>query len=180
MGIMAERTGEANDSFFKSKRIDQLLERLKKNPNVTGLKLLNIGGRYDRRRTSEKWSRGISEMDELSMEEKKIVCHQTAMQMVILWGTLEVIVIGFLVWAAFQYPEIIPSFNRITDLVNSNFEHSGTRAKRIGAIIVSLPALLPLIATVLIPLIGVLPDAESTWSEGQRRSCLINGAWKQI
>ena len=30
MGIMAERTGEANDSFFKSKRIDQLLERLKK------------------------------------------------------------------------------------------------------------------------------------------------------
>lgn len=103
----------------------------------------------------KKWSRGISEMDELSMEEKKIVCHQTAMQMVILWGTLEVIVIGFLVWAAFQYPEIIPSFNRITDLVNSNFEHSGTRAKRIGAIIVSLPALLPLIATVLIPLIGV-------------------------
>ncbi|WP_270421388.1 hypothetical protein [Acidaminococcus massiliensis] len=83
----------------------------------------------------KKWSRGISEMDELSMEEKKIVCHQTAMQMVILWGTLEVIVIGFLVWAAFQYPEIIPSFNRITDLVNSNFEHSGTRAKRIGAII---------------------------------------------
>lgn len=55
---MAERTGEANDSFFKSKRIDQLLERLKKNPNVTGLKLLNIGGRYDRRRTSEKMEPG--------------------------------------------------------------------------------------------------------------------------
>ena len=99
----------------------------------------------------KKWSRGISEMDELSMEEKKIVCHQAAMQMVVLWGALELMVIGFLVWAAFQYPEIIPSFNRITDLVNSNFEHSGTRAKRIGAIIVSLPALLPLIATVLIP-----------------------------
>lgn len=43
----------------------------------------------------KKWSRGISEMDELSMEEKKIVCHQTAMQMVILWGTLEVIVYRF-------------------------------------------------------------------------------------
>lgn len=103
----------------------------------------------------KKWSRGISEMDELSMEEKKIVCHQVAMQMVVLWGALELMVIGFLVWAAFQYPEIIPSFNRITDLVNSNIEHSGTRTKRIGAIIVSLPALLPLIATVLIPMIGV-------------------------
>ena len=103
----------------------------------------------------KKWSRGISEMDELSMEEKKIVCHQAAMQMVVLWGALELMVIGFLVWAAFQYPEIIPSFNRITDLVNSNIEHSGTRVKRIGAIIVSLPALLPLATVVLIPMIAI-------------------------
>ncbi len=103
----------------------------------------------------KKWSRGISEMDELSMDEKKTVCHQAAVQMVILWGAIEIVVVGFLIWAASQYPEIIPGFNRITDLVNSNFEHSGTRAKRIGAIIVSLPALLPLIAAVSVPMIAV-------------------------
>lgn len=103
----------------------------------------------------KKWSRGISEMDELSMDEKKTVCHQAAVQMVFLWGAIEIVVVGFLIWAAFQYPEIMPGFDRITNLVNSNFEHSGTRAKRMGAIIVSLPALLPLIAAVLIPMIGV-------------------------
>lgn len=103
----------------------------------------------------KKWSRGISEMDELSMDERKTVCHQAAVQMVILCGAIEIVVVGFLIWAALQYPEIIPGFNRITDLLNSNFEHSGTRAKRIGAIIVSLPALLLLIATVLIPMIGI-------------------------
>ena len=103
----------------------------------------------------KKWSQGISEMDELSMDEKKTVCHQAAVQMVILWGAIEIVVVGFLIWAASQYPEIIPGFNRITDLVNSNFEHSGIRAKRIGAIIVSLPALLPLIAAVSIPMIAV-------------------------
>jgi len=103
----------------------------------------------------KKWSRGISEMDELSMDEKKTVCHQAAVQMVILWGAIEIVVVGFLIWAASQYPEILPGFNRITDLVNSNFGHSGTRAKRIGAIIVSLPALLPLIAAVSIPMIAV-------------------------
>lgn len=103
----------------------------------------------------KKWCREISEMDELSMDEKKIVCHQAAVQMVILWGAIEIVVVSFLIWVAFQYPEIIPGFKRINDLVNSNFEHSGTRAKRIGAIIVSLPALLPLIATVSIPMIAV-------------------------
>ncbi|WP_276692512.1 hypothetical protein [Acidaminococcus massiliensis] len=103
----------------------------------------------------KKWSRGISEMDTLSMEEKKIVCHQAAMQMVVLWGALEVIVIGLLVWVAFQYPAIMSGFDRLTDLLNSNFSYSGTQTRRRGAIIVSLPALLPLATVVLIPMIAI-------------------------
>lgn len=101
-----------------------------------------------------QWSRGIPEMEEMSLEEKKKICHEVALQLLILSAGATLIMIFIYSWMALTNPGIMEHTSRMAEMVNQNFEHHHTRALRMEAVLVSMFGMLPEIFMILVPILG--------------------------
>ena len=102
-----------------------------------------------------KWSKGISEMDVLSLAEKEIVCNKVAKQLFVICVTIGTLILIAIIAGMFEYPWLLDYMTDTANAVNQNLSTTHSQAGRAGGTMASLPRMLPVLAAMLIPTMAV-------------------------
>lgn len=102
-----------------------------------------------------KWSKGVPEMDVLSLAEKEIVCNKVAKQLFVICVTIGTLILIAIIAGMFEYPWLLDYMTDTANTVNQNLSTAHSQAGRAGGTMVSLPRMLPVLAAMLIPTIAV-------------------------
>lgn len=102
-----------------------------------------------------KWSKGVPEMDVLSLAEKEIVCNKVAKQLFVICITIATLILIAIIAGMFEYPWLLDYMTDTSDTVNQNLSTAHSQAGRAGGTMASLPRMLPVLAAMLIPTIAV-------------------------
>ena len=102
-----------------------------------------------------KWSKGISEMDVLSLAEKEIVCNKVAKQLFVICVTIATLILIAIIAGMFEYPWLLDYMTDTENTVNQNLSTAHSQAGRAGGTMASLPRMLPVLAAMLIPTMAV-------------------------
>ena len=102
-----------------------------------------------------KWSKGVPEMDVLSMAEKEIVCNKVAKQLFVICVTIATLILIAIIAGMFEYPWLLDYVTNTSNTVNHNLSTAHSQAGRAGGTMASLPHMLPGLAVMLIPTMAV-------------------------
>ena len=102
-----------------------------------------------------KWSKGIPEMDVLSLAEKEIVCNKVAKQLFVICVTIATLILIAIIAGMFEYPWLLDYMTDTANTTNQNLSTAHSQAGRAGGTMASLPRMLPVLAAMLIPTIAV-------------------------
>lgn len=102
-----------------------------------------------------KWSKGISEMDVLSLAEKEIVCNKVAKQLFVICVTIATLILIAIIAGMFEYPWLLDYMTDTANTTNQNLSTAHSQAGRAGGTMASLPRMLPVLAAMLIPTMAV-------------------------
>ena len=102
-----------------------------------------------------KWSKGVPEMDVLSLAEKEIVCNKVAKQLFVICVTIGTLILIAIIAGMFEYPWLLDYMTDTANTVNQNLSTAHSQAGRAGGAMASLPRMLPVLAAMLIPTIAV-------------------------
>ena len=102
-----------------------------------------------------KWSKGISEMDVLSLAEKEIVCNKVAKQLFVICVTIATLILIAIIAGMFEYTWLLDYMTDTANTVNQNLSTAHSQAGRAGGTMASLPRMLPVLAVMLIPTMAV-------------------------
>ena len=98
-----------------------------------------------------KWSKGISEMDVLSLAEKEIVCNKVAKQLFAICVTVVTLILIAIIASMFEYPWLLDYMTNTSNTVNQDLSTAHSQAGRAGGTIASLTHMLLVLAVMLIP-----------------------------
>lgn len=98
-----------------------------------------------------KWSKGVPEMDVLSMAEKEIVCNKVAKQLFVICVTIGTLILIAIIAGMFEYPWLLDYMTDTANTVNQNLSTAHSQAGRAGGTIASLTHMLLVLAVMLIP-----------------------------
>ena len=98
-----------------------------------------------------KWSKGISEMDVLSLAEKEIVCNKVAKQLFAICVTVSTLILIAIIAGMFESPWLLDYMTDTANTTNQNLSTAHSQAGRAGGTMASLPRMIPVIAAMLIP-----------------------------
>ena len=102
-----------------------------------------------------KWSKGVPEMDVLSLAEKEIVCNKVAKQLFVICVTIATLILIAIIAGMFEYPWLLDYMTDTANTTNQNLSTAHSQAGRAGGTMASLPRMLPVLAAMLIPTILV-------------------------
>ena len=102
-----------------------------------------------------KWSKGVPEMDVLSLAEKEIVCNKVAKQLFVICVTIATLILIAIIAGMFEYPWLLDYMTDTANTTNQNLSTAHSQAGRAGGTKASLPRMLPVLAAMLIPTIVV-------------------------
>lgn len=102
-----------------------------------------------------KWSKGVPEMDVLSLAEKEIVCNKVAKQLFIVCVTIATLILIAIIVSMFEYPWFLDYMTDTANTTNQNLSTAHSQAGRAGGTMASLPRMIPVLAAMLIPTIAV-------------------------
>ena len=102
-----------------------------------------------------KWSKGISEMDVLSLAEKEIVCNKVAKQLFVICVTIATLILIAIIAGMFEYPWLLDYMTDTANTTNQNLSTAHSQAGRAGGTMASLPRMIPVLAAMLIPTMAV-------------------------
>lgn len=102
-----------------------------------------------------KWSKGIPEMDVLSLAEKEIVCNKVAKQLFVICVTIAALILIAIIAGMFEYPWLLDYMTDTANTTNQNLSTAHSQAGRAGGTMASLPRMLPVLAAMLIPTMAV-------------------------
>lgn len=102
-----------------------------------------------------KWSKGVPEMDVLSLAEKEIICNKVAKQLFIICVTIATLILIVIIAGMFEYPWLLDYITDTANTTNQNLSTAHSQAGRAGGTMASLPRMLPVLAAMLIPTIAV-------------------------
>lgn len=102
-----------------------------------------------------KWSKGVPEMDVLSLAEKEIVCNKVAKQLFIICVTIATLILIAIIASMFEYPWFLDYMTDTANTTNQNLSTAHSQAGRAGGTMASLPRMIPVLAAMLIPTIAV-------------------------
>ena len=102
-----------------------------------------------------KWSKGVPEMDVLSLAEKEIVCNKVAKQLFVICVTIATLILIAIIAGMFEYPWLLDYMTDTANTTNQNLSTAHSQAGRAGGTMASLPRMLPVLAAMLIPTIAV-------------------------
>lgn len=102
-----------------------------------------------------KWSKGVPEMDVLSLTEKEIVCNKVAKQLFVICVTIATLILIAIIASMFEYLWLLDYMTDTANTTNQNLSTAHSQAGRAGGTMASLPRMLPVLAAMLIPTIAV-------------------------
>ncbi len=102
-----------------------------------------------------KWSKGVPEMDVLSLAEKEIVCNKVAKQLFIICVTIATLILIAIIVSMFEYPWFLDYMTDTANTTNQNLSTAHSQAGRAGGTMASLPRMIPVLAAMLIPTMAV-------------------------
>ena len=102
-----------------------------------------------------KWSKGVKEMDVLSLQEKEIVCNKVAKQLFIICTTISTLILIAITFGMLESPELLEYMTHIADSVNRGSRGAHLQSPHASSGLTSVFSILPLLAVMLIPTIVV-------------------------
>ncbi len=102
-----------------------------------------------------KWSKDIPEMDVLSLAEKEVVCNTVAKQLFVICVTMATLILIAIIVGMFESPWLLEYITNTADIVNQNSRTVHFQVGQSGGTMASLSRMIPVLATMLIPTIGV-------------------------
>ena len=98
-----------------------------------------------------KWSKGVPEMDVLSLAEQEIVCNRVAKQLFAICVTVVTLILIAIIAGMFEYPWLLDYMTDTANTTNQNLSTAHSQAGRAGGTMASLPRMIPVLAAMLIP-----------------------------
>lgn len=98
-----------------------------------------------------KWSKGVPEMDVLSLAEKEMVCNKVAKQLFAICVTVGTLILIVIIAGMFESPWLLDYMTDTANTTNQNLSTAHSQAGRAGGIMASLPRMIPVLAAMLIP-----------------------------
>lgn len=98
-----------------------------------------------------KWSKGVPEMDVLSLAEQEMVCNKVAKQLFAICVTVVTLILIAIIAGMFEYPWLLDYMTNTANTTNQNLSTAHSQAGRAGSTIASLTYMLPVLAVMLIP-----------------------------
>lgn len=98
-----------------------------------------------------KWSKGVPEMDVLSLAEKEIVCNKVAKQLFAICVTVSTLILIAIIAGMFESPWLLDYMTDTANTTNQNLSTAHSQAGRAGGTMASLPRMIPVLAAMLIP-----------------------------
>ena len=98
-----------------------------------------------------KWSKGVPEMDVLSLAEKEIVCNKVAKQLFVICVTIGTLILITIIAGMFESPWLLDYMTDTANTTNQNLSTAHSQAGRAGGTMASLPRMIPVLAAMLIP-----------------------------
>ena len=98
-----------------------------------------------------KWSKGVPEMDVLSLAEKEIVCNKVAKQLFAICVTIGTLILIAIIAGMFESPWLLDYMTDTANTINQNLSTAHSQAGRAGGTMASLPRMIPVLAAMLIP-----------------------------
>ena len=102
-----------------------------------------------------KWSKGVREMDVLSLQEKEIVCNKVAKQLFIICTTISTLILIAITFGMLESPELLEYMTHAADSVNRGSHSAHLQSPHASSGLTSVFSILPLLAVILIPTIAV-------------------------
>lgn len=102
-----------------------------------------------------KWSKGVPEMDVLSLAEKEIVCNKVAKQLFAICVTVGTLILIAIIAGMFESPWLLDYMTDTANTTNQNLSTAHSQAGRAGGTMASLPRMIPVLAAMLIPTMAV-------------------------
>lgn len=102
-----------------------------------------------------KWSKGVREMDALSLQEKEIVCNKVAKQLFIICTTIGTLILIAITFGMLESPELLEYMTHTADSVNRGPRGAHLQSPHASSGLTSVFSILPLLAVILIPTIAV-------------------------
>ena len=98
-----------------------------------------------------KWSKGVPEMDVLSLAEKEMVCNKVAKQLFAICVTVGTLILIAIIAGMFDSPWLLDYMTDTANTTNQNLSTAHSQAGRAGGTMASLPRMIPVLAAMLIP-----------------------------
>lgn len=102
-----------------------------------------------------KWSKGVREMDVLSLQEKEIVCNKVAKQLFIICTTIGTLILIAISFGMLEYPWLLEYMTNTADTVRRTPSGVHLQSSHASSGLTSVFSILPLLAVMLIPTIAV-------------------------
>ena len=102
-----------------------------------------------------KWSKGVPEMDVLSLAEQEMVCNKVAKQLFAICVTVVTLILIAIIASMFEYPWLLDYTTDTANTINQNLSTAHSQAGRAGGTMASLPRMIPVLAAMLIPTMAV-------------------------
>lgn len=100
---------------------------------------------------TEKWSKGVPEMDVLSLAEQEMVCNKVAKQLFAICVTVVTLILIAIIAGMFESPWLLDYMTDTANTTNQNLSTAHSQAGRAGGTMASLPRMIPVLAAMLIP-----------------------------
>ena len=102
-----------------------------------------------------KWSKGVREMDVLSLQEKEIVCNKVAKQLFIICTTIGTLILIAISFGMLEYPWLLEYMTNTADTVRRAPSSAHLQSSHASGGLTSIFSILPLLAVMLIPTLAV-------------------------
>ena len=98
-----------------------------------------------------KWSKGVPEMDVLSLAEQEMVCNKVAKQLFAICVTVSTLILIAIIAGMFESPWLLDYMTDTANTTNQNLSTAHSQAGRAGGTMASLPRMIPVLVAMLIP-----------------------------
>lgn len=119
-----------------------------------------------------KWSKGVKEMDVLSLQEKEIVCNKVAKQLFIICTTIGTLILIAITFGMLESSELLEYMTHTADSVNRGPRSAHLQSPHASSGLTSVFSILPLLAVMLIPTIAVFFGIKKSLLKRETRKLL--------
>ena len=127
-----------------------------------------------------KWSKGVREMDVLSLQEKEIVCNKVAKQLSIICTTIGTLILIAITFGMLESPELLEYMTHTADSVNRGSRGAHLQSSHASSGLTSVFSILPLLAVMLIPTIAVFLAIKKPLLRRETKKLLDNASLTDV